>query len=33
VFVLRPLRERHFSQAARSSSASFKVAAPGRARR
>jgi OFA family oxalate/formate antiporter-like MFS transporter len=33
VFVLRPLRERHFSQAARSSSASFKVAATARTRR
>ena len=32
-FVLRPLRERHFSQAARSSSASFKVAVTARTRR
>ncbi len=32
-FVLRPLRERHFSQAARSSSVSFKVATTARTRR
>ena len=33
VFVLRPLREHHFAQAARSSSASFKVAATASSRR